>query len=122
MRLYYIMTLEVHAAINGCGDYSDQQVFMDPAGCAALSGLFSTLYFESLETAIANPTRARASVEGVPTRRAGQLRSTVVENALLGINAHINFDLPRAIAANLDPAEVMRLPEACRSASSTTTR
>ncbi len=30
----------------------------------------------------------------------------MVQNALLGINAHINFDLPRAIAANLDPADL----------------
>ena len=29
-----------------------------------------------------------------------------MQNALLGINAHINFDLPRAIAENLDPAEL----------------
>ena len=32
--------------------------------------------------------------------------SSVVENALFGINAHINRDLPMAIADNLDPAEL----------------
>ena len=95
LRLYYMMTLEVHAAINGCGDYEDRQVFMDPAWVFRLSGKFSTLYFKSLEA----PDSERAwQLAYAVAERPG---SSVVENALLGINAHINFDLPRAIAENL---------------------
>ncbi len=109
MRLYYIMTLEVHAAINGCGAYSDQQIFIDPGWVRRLSGLFSSLYFESLEIAIGIGEGRDRDADWKPAsqawniayRQARDPRSTVVENALLGINAHINFDLPRALAANL---------------------
>jgi len=100
LRLYYIMTLEVHAAINRQGDYADKQIFVDPEWVRRLSGRFSTKYFESLVPG--NPSRAWACADAV----AEDVHSTVVENALLGINAHINFDLPRAIAENIDPAEL----------------
>ncbi|HEY0816931.1 MAG TPA: DUF5995 family protein [Pseudonocardia sp.] len=100
LRLYYIMTLEVHAAINGLGDYAGKRIFADPEWVRRLSGRFSTKYFESL--APGNPSRAWGCADAV----AKDPRSSVVENALLGINAHINFDLPRAIAENLDPAEL----------------
>jgi hypothetical protein len=96
LRLYYMMTLEVHAAINSCGDYEDRQVFMDPAWVFRLSGKFSTLYFKSLVTPEGD--RAWRLAYEVAERRG----SSVVENGLLGINAHINFDLPRAIAKNLE--------------------
>ena len=100
LRLYYIMTLEVHAAINGCGDYAHRQIFIDPEWVRRLSGRFSTKYFESLPPD--NRSRAWRYADTV----AKSPRSSVVENAVLGINAHINFDLPRAIAENLDPAEL----------------
>ncbi|MBA3905510.1 MAG: hypothetical protein H0X35_02315 [Pseudonocardiales bacterium] len=100
LRLYYIMTIEVHAAINGYGDYAGKQIFIDPGWVRRLSGRFSTKYFESLDP----DTRSRAwsYADGV----AKQPHSAVVENAVLGINAHISFDLPRAIGENLDPAEL----------------
>jgi hypothetical protein len=100
LRLYYIMTLEVHAAINACGDYAGRQIFIDPEWVRRLSGRFSTKYFESL-----NPqtrSRAWALADEVAQLR----RSAAVENALLGINAHINYDLPRAIGENLAPEEL----------------
>ena len=49
LRLYHKMTLEVHAAINGCGDYEGRDVFMEPGWVRRLSGHFSTLYFKSLK-------------------------------------------------------------------------
>ena len=116
LRLYYMMTLEVHAAINGCGDYEDRDVFMDPGWVRRLSGKFSTLYFKSLMAPAAD--RAWRS----PTRPRQRPGSSVVENALLGINAHINFDLPRAIAKNLEGDDLGDFMTSCRSASSTTTR
>jgi hypothetical protein len=100
LRLYYMMTLEVYSAIHGCRAYKGRRIFMDADWIYRLSGKFSTLYFESLVTPEGD--RAWQIAHSV----AKQPGSSVVQNALLGINAHINFDLPRAIAANLDPAEL----------------
>jgi hypothetical protein len=94
------MTLEVHAAINGCGDYEGRDVFMEPGWVRRLSGHFSTLYFKSLKA----PATERAWTLAYET--AARPGSSVVENAMLGINAHINFDLPRAIAKNLEGDDV----------------
>jgi len=107
LRLYYIMTLEVYKAIHGCGKYADKRIFLDPGWIARLSGKFATLYFQSL-TANTGPKQERAWKAAYQVGR--RRRSPVVENALLGINAHINYDLPRAIAANLDPAELNDYP------------
>jgi hypothetical protein len=90
------MTLEVHAAINECGAYRGRRTFLDPEWVYRLSGKFSTLYFESLAGGD-DGSRAWKIAYCVAKQR----RSTAVENAVLGINAHINFDLPRAIARNL---------------------
>jgi hypothetical protein len=48
LRVYYMMTQEVHAAINGTGDYVGRPVFMDPTWIERLSGRFASLYFSSL--------------------------------------------------------------------------
>lgn len=100
LRLYYMMTLEVYKAIHGCDEYKGRRIFLDPEWIFRLSGRFSSLYFESLTA----PEGDRAW--RIAHRVAAQPGSSTVQNALLGINAHINFDLPRAIAANLDPAEL----------------
>ena len=112
LRLYYIMTLEVHAAINGIGDYQGQNVFLDAQWVRALSGKFATLYFKALDTRGREPDERVERAWKAADRRARSNGSTVVQNALLGINAHINYDLPRAIAANLDPARAHGLPGA----------
>ncbi len=104
LRLYYMMTLEVYAALNGCREYAGRQIFMDPSWIYRLSGRFSTLYFHSLLAPHSRGDQDRAW--RLAYRVAAQPGSSVVQNALLGINAHINYDLPRAIAANLDPAEL----------------
>jgi hypothetical protein len=101
LRLYYIMTLEVHAAINGLGEYT-APIFQDPEWVERLLGKSSSLYFSSLDPA-GNPDPKAARAWRTTYETAKEARSSVVQNALLGINAHINFDLPRAIAANLDP-------------------
>lgn len=99
LRLYYLMTLEVHKAVNGVGDYADGPVFLDPSWLKRLSGHFASAYFRSLDPnpGAGRPGRAWRTAHSV----AADPRSPVLENALLGINAHINFDLPQAIAANL---------------------
>lgn len=100
LRLYYMMTLEVYAAMHGCGKYKGTRTFLDRDWIYRLSGLFSSLYFASLNAPASD--RAWHAAHAV----AKQPGSSVVQIALLGINAHINFDLPRAIARNLDPAEL----------------
>jgi Family of unknown function (DUF5995) len=100
LRLYYLMTLEVYKAIHGCKPYEGSRTFLDPGWVHRLSGHFSSLYFESLTAPKSD--RAWWAAHHI----AEQPRSTVVQNAILGINAHINFDLPRAIATNLNPAEL----------------
>ena len=110
LRLYYIMTLEVHAAIHGLGDYRGKQVFLDADWVRALSGKFATLYFKGLDTRGREPDEGVERAWKAADTACRSFRSTVVQNALLGINAHINYDLPRAIAANLDPAELNDYP------------
>ena len=100
LRLYYVMTLEVYAAIRGCGRYENVQTFLDPDWIFRLSGRFATRYFASLDPDHRSPAWA------VAHEAAQDPGSSVVENALLGINAHINRDLPMAIADNLDPVEL----------------
>ena len=100
LQLYYMMTLEVYRAMHGCGTYKGTRTFLDRDWIYRLSGLFSSLYFASLKAPAGD--RAWCLAHSVAEKRG----SSVVQNALLGINAHINFDLPRAIAANLDPAEL----------------
>ena len=100
LQLYYMMTLEVYRAMHGCDAYKGSRTFLDRDWIYRLSGLFSSLYFASLNAPASD--RAWHAAHAVAKQRG----SSVVQNALLGINAHINFDLPRAIAANLDPAEL----------------
>lgn len=99
LRLYYLMTREVYDAVNGIGDYAGRSVFLDPSWLKRLSGLFASAYFRSLDPARTPAERGRAWCTAHAV--AADPRSPVLENALLGINAHINYDLPQAIAANL---------------------
>ncbi len=99
LRLYYLMTLRVHAAVDGAGDYANGPVFLDPSWLKRLSGHFASAYFRSLDP---DPGQGRPGrAWQIAHKVAADPRSPVLENALLGINAHINFDLPQAIAANL---------------------
>ncbi len=99
LRLYYLMTREVYAAINGLDAYAGEQVFLDPSWLRRLSGLFASAYFRSLDPVRTPEQLGRAWC--VAHKIAAERRSAVLQNALLGINAHINFDLPQAIATNL---------------------
>lgn len=99
LRLYYIMTLEVHAAVHELGVYAGRTIFLDAGWIARLSGLFASLYFRSLSTFDRPADTERAWK--IAHRTAASGSSTAVQNALLGINAHINYDLAVAIAQNL---------------------
>jgi hypothetical protein len=106
LRVYYIMTLEVHAAIHGLGDYEGRRIFYDRDWVKSLSGKFSSLYFHSLDALGRDLETELAWKEAYKTAE----RSSVVENAMLGINAHINKDLAQAIAENLDPKDLEDYP------------
>jgi hypothetical protein len=73
--------------------------FVDPAWTAALTAAFATLYFEAEDERrdtgwCVGPWEAAFAASG------GR-RVSGVEHALLGINAHIVYDLPRAVAATM---------------------
>lgn len=74
-----------------------QDVFADPEWLSRLDRTFADLYFKAFDD--------DAQGEGVPRpwryafERAEQQANTVLQDALLGINAHINYDLPFALYA-----------------------
>ena len=98
LRAYHIITGNVSNAINQQQDF-DNPIFFDPEWIRLLSGKFATLYFASLEIPSTRGTRERAwrIAHGMATNK----RSSVVQDLLLGINAHINYDLPVALCQNL---------------------
>jgi Family of unknown function (DUF5995) len=98
LRLYYRMTIEVYRAVHGLGDYA-KPIFLDTGWIERLSGIFSSMYFESLTTAERDQDVERAWKIAHYMAESG--RGTVTQDALLGIVAHIMYDLPRAIAQNL---------------------
>lgn len=99
LRAYYIITLEVHAAVHQLGDYERQQVFFDPAWVKLLTGKFAGLYFQSLTTD-ERPAESEKAWK-LAHRMAVEKSSTVLQDLILGINAHINYDLAYGNALNL---------------------
>ncbi len=98
LRAYYIITVEVYAAVNQLGDYRDQ-IFFDPRWVDALVGKFSSLYFRSLTTFERDLGAERAWK--LAHKTATERSSTVAQDLVLGLNAHINYDLAYAIYLNL---------------------
>ncbi len=98
LRAYYIITVEVYAAVNQHGDYR-AQIFFDPRWVDALVGKFSSLYFRSLTTFERAPDAERAWK--LAHKTAVEKTSTVVQDLMLGLNAHINYDLAYGIYLNL---------------------
>ncbi len=98
LRAYYITTKNVSRAIEQQKDF-DNPIFFEPDWIRALSGKFASLYFASLNTFDKRPQEERAwkVAHGMATDK----RSSVVQDLLLGINAHINYDLPVALYQNL---------------------
>lgn len=99
LRSYYIITLELHAAIHQLGAWREQ-IFFDPAWVSRLVGRFSSLYFQSLATAEHGGPKA-AKAWRLAYRMAKGRSSTVLQDLLLGLNAHVNYDLAYGIALNL---------------------
>lgn len=112
LRAYYIITSEVSAALHQVGDYAGNQLFFDSDWVKRLSGHFASLYFRSLSTfeRDAGSERAWKIAHETAAARTG----TVVQDLLLGLNAHINYDLAHAIYLNMkeheDGADHLLLP------------
>ena len=98
LRAYYIVTVDVHAAVNQLGDYQEQ-IFFDPRWIDVLVGKFSSLYFESLTTFERDPDAERAWK--LAHKTAIGRTSTVAQDLILGLNAHINYDLAYGVYLNL---------------------
>jgi hypothetical protein len=96
-EVYAVITRNVAAVIRAGG------VFLEPAWIARLAGRFAERYFEALI-----PSLTGAPVASTAWRvafDAGRADARVpVRDALLGINAHINYDLAQGIADNIRAA------------------
>ena len=97
LRSYYIITLNVRDAVYPANP--KKQIFFDPTWIASLAGKFSSLYFQSLTTFDRDPEAERAwkVAHGLAEGRV----STVIQDLILGLNAHINYDLAYGIYLNL---------------------
>ena len=98
LRAYYIITTNVHNAIRQQADF-DNPIFFDPDWISHLSGRFASLYFASLDTFERDDREERAWKLAYTVAK--ERSSSVVQDLLLGINAHINYDLPVALCENL---------------------
>ncbi|MFL6145138.1 MAG: DUF5995 family protein [Labedaea sp.] len=98
LRAYYIITLNVYAAIHRRGDYTNP-IFFDADWIRTQGGWFSSLYFTSLTTFDRDPDSERAwkTAHGMAEART----STVLQDLMLGLNAHINYDLAYGTYLNL---------------------
>src|SRR5437870_3417147 len=80
--------------------------FRDPAWVVKLDCAFAQRYFDAIDAWDAHRTCPRPW--RIAFRNATDKRTVVVQDLLLGMNAHINFDLPFALEATVpvgaDPA------------------
>ena len=92
LAVYRTMTVSTRDAVHA-------NRFMDPPWTAELTSRFASLYFDA-DTAWA--TRERCPGPWCAAFDvAGRGRVNAVEHTLLGINAHIVYDLPLAVAATM---------------------
>lgn len=93
LSVYATMTGAIHRGVHAGR-------FMDPPWTAELTARFATLYFDAEDawerapTTCPNAWRAAFAAAGRP-------RISVIEHALLGINAHIVYDLPFAVSGTM---------------------
>jgi hypothetical protein len=110
LRSYYIMTAELNAAIHGRGDFS-QPIFFDPGWVDRLAGRFACLYFTYLAEGDGADVPEPWKKAHAYARKGG---GSVLVNLLLGINAHINYDLSYGLYENFldheDHEDHLRLP------------
>lgn len=77
--------------------------FVDPGWVERWDVRFASLYLDALEAFESG--RAVPGPWEVAFNAAGESDLAPIRHVLLGMNAHINFDLPQAVVAVIDPAE-----------------
>ena len=95
LAAYRVITTQMQTAIRSTG----HPFFHDPQWMSRVVGTFATLYFRSLRT-FERPfseERAWKLAHGLAISKS----STVLQDVLLGVNAHIKYDLPVALEQNL---------------------
>jgi hypothetical protein len=95
LRAYYLITLAVFDAIHERGAYT-RRIFFDAEWIRRLAGKFSLLYFQSLTTEAREGERAWK----IAHLRAARRDTSVLQDLLFGLNAHINYDLAYGIYLN----------------------
>lgn len=92
---YYLMTCNMRAAVR-------QGEFLDPLWVDRLIDHFASYYFVALEAYDRDPAAA-PRVWQQAHRLASDPRSTALQKLLIGVNAHINYDLVFSTADMLQP-------------------
>lgn len=109
LRAYYLITISMYRAVNRMPPY-DTRLFFDAQWVRQLAGKFGALYFKSLTTADRPGERAWKVAHRVAQDDGG----SVLQDLLLGLNAHINYDLAYGIYLNMvefaDGREHLLLP------------
>jgi hypothetical protein len=90
LSCYMMMTRNVLAAIQA-------NQFEDTPWVATLMANFAGYYFQALETYENNPS-GPPDVWGIAFQAAQNPRTHVLQNLVLGVNAHINYDLVFALS------------------------
>lgn len=104
--VYAVITRRVEEEINKGADC----MFLEPAWIARLAGLFAVRYFESLTAALQGATQPSHAWR-LAYEYAAQGLTLPVQDALLGVNAHINFDLAQGIYDNIVAAGAQNDPQ-----------
>jgi hypothetical protein len=95
LAAYRVITTQMQTAIRSTG----HPFFHDPQWMSRVVGTFATLYFRSLRT-FERPFGEETAwklAHGLAISKS----STVLQDVLLGVNAHIKYDLPVALEQNL---------------------
>jgi hypothetical protein len=94
--IYSVVTRRVLESIRGQG----RTVFFEPAFISRLAGRFCELYLAALRRSFEGELQPCAAWS-VADRASSSDAVTPVQHALLGLNAHINFDLALGLFANV---------------------
>ena len=95
LKCYLMMTQNMHLAIQ-------LEEFRDPAWVDRLVDHFATFYFTALEAFEREPASA-PPVWQIAHQAARNSEVLALQNLLLGVNAHINYDLVLALVDMLNP-------------------
>lgn len=98
--LYRAMTIAVRDGIRN-GQFNNAELM------ERLDVVFANRYFSALGAYFAGKQRPRSW--GVAFEAASTARATIIQHLLLGVNAHINYDLGLAAAATLPDQDLPRL-------------